>query len=58
MTVICSGGLRWALDSDGGASTTRSDSACSPLRPSTMPNSTFWPALRLVTPGGSAVART
>ena len=58
ITVICSGGLRWALDSDGGTSTMCTENACSPLRPSTTPNSTRWPAFKLVTPGGNALART
>ena len=58
MTAICSGALRDALDSDGGASSRCSDRACSPWRPSTTPNSTFCPALSVVTPGGSAFERT
>ncbi len=43
MTIMSSGLLRVAAATDGGASSTRTDSACLPLRPSATPNSTLAP---------------
>ena len=40
----------------GGASTTETESACGPRRPSAIENSSFVPGLTVVTPSGSAAA--
>src|SRR5450759_160366 len=60
MTVIASGEVRFLAateaTTDGAGSSTRKDSACAPRRPSTTPNSTRVPPLRLVTPAGKASA--
>ena len=50
MTAMSSGGLRAAATTDAGASTTRTDSACSPRLPSATPNSTRLPGLSSVIP--------
>src|SRR5680860_91430 len=52
---MSSGGLRCAADTDGGCSSTCTERACLPLRPSATPNSTLAPGLTVV-PGGSAEA--
>src|SRR5207302_5032093 len=52
-----SAGRRAVCASDGNGSSTRTDRACSPRRPSATPNSTRWPGLSVV-PDGSADAWT
>src|SRR3954454_3512859 len=58
MPTISSGFLRWAwrwaAATDGGASSTRTWCAWSPLRPERMPNSTRVPALSVAVPSGRA----
>ena len=53
-----SAGRRVASTTDGGVSTSRTDSACGPRRPSAIPNSTRWPGLSASTPAGNAALRT
>ena len=55
MTAMSSAGLRCARVTLGGASRTRTESACAPFRPSATPNSSRVPPLT-VTPAGSAEA--
>lgn len=54
ITVMSSGFFRVAATTDGSGSSTRTDNACSPRRPSATPNSTRWPGFSSVTPPGSA----
>ena len=49
---------RWLRTTEGAASSTRSESACLPRRPSATPNSTRVPPRSSVTPAGRAEAGT
>ena len=56
MTAMSSAGLRAALATEGTGSSSLTDSACGPRRPSATPKSTLVPGLGAATPAGSAEA--
>src|SRR5919206_3273508 len=58
MLTISAGFLRSALDTEAGASSTRTCRACSPLRPWATPNSTRAPGFNEAVPSGRALERT
>ncbi len=56
MTAMSSAGLRCALTTDGSGSSTLTDRACGPRRPSATPKSTLVPGFGDAMPAGSAEA--